>query len=122
MVIIGAFIADHAEARDEKLYVEGGAWAWVNLPLPPAHLVLLLDAGPDDIGRAYELLIRMISPDGTERDILQGTMQIEGRAMFAVMPFGFPTDTGPGRYAFQCRIAGQQTTPAVFGLEVHGHR
>ncbi|WP_159850251.1 hypothetical protein [Nocardia sp. CY41] len=119
MVITGAFLADRAEMRDDgKLNVFGGAWAWTSLPLPPANLVLLLDTGPDDVGRVYELVIRMIGPDGLERDILRGDMSIPDRGMFAMMPFGFPTNAGLGWYAFQCRIEGQDALPAVFRLEV----
>lgn len=119
MVITGAFLADYAEVRGEKLYCEGGAWSDVSRPWPDAYLALLLDTGPDDVGRTYQLVIGVTGPDGEQRDYASGMMPIRQRAMVATMPFPIPPDLGAGRYGFQCRLIGQDRAPAVFGLHVY---
>ncbi|MGB3772438.1 MAG: hypothetical protein WBA00_14975 [Rhodococcus sp. (in: high G+C Gram-positive bacteria)] len=49
-----AFFADYARQSDQKLDVLGGIWDWCVLPSlehpVEAHLVVLLQRGPDDIG------------------------------------------------------------------------
>lgn len=118
MVITGAFLANYAEASGGMLYVAGGAWAWTHMPVTPAHLVLLFDTGPDDDGRTFGLVVHMVGPDGSEGVVFESDLAVQGRAMFGIFPFKFPTDVGPGMYAFRCEINGQDQVPAVFRLEV----
>ncbi|MBH0121575.1 hypothetical protein I0Q12_19490 [Rhodococcus sp. CX] len=120
MIVTGAFLADHAESRENKLYVEGGAWRSADIPNTRVPtLVLLLDSGPDDSGTTFKLVIEMTSPDGADRVIAEGDMVVTDRAAFGVIPnFQFPLNAGSGRYGFRCRIDGRQEMPAAFGLDV----
>jgi hypothetical protein len=67
MDIAAAFVANHAEIEGDKLYVAGGAWAWLRVTALPQSMVIQLalilvaeqDEGIDSV------LVRVFVSDAT---------------------------------------------------------
>jgi hypothetical protein len=70
MDIAAALVANHAEIEGDKLYISGGAWAWLQVPtLPQAmiiQLAMVLVAEPDE--NIDSVLVRSFIRDGEGKD------------------------------------------------------
>lgn len=65
MEITAALVANHAEIEGDKLYVSGGAWAWMQVPAFPQQLLvqlaMVIVSEPDE--QIPDVLIRIFVLD-----------------------------------------------------------
>jgi hypothetical protein len=117
VIITGAFIAEEAEVVDAKLNVRGGVVD--SMPLPPEgyavpmHLVVLLQAGPEDVDRPYRTVVEVVAPDGTQTTLIDQDIAVgahRGVNRFWQWPIVVAAPT-TGRISFLITIGG--TTLAV---------
>jgi hypothetical protein len=68
MEIVSALVANHAEIEGDKLYVSGGAWAWLQVPALPqsltVQLVQVLVAEPEEEIDTVLVRVFILDPGG----------------------------------------------------------
>ena len=113
MDIAAAFVANHAEIEGDKLYVAGGAWAWIRVATLPqqmvVHLALVLVAEQEE--GIDSLLVRVFVNDsastpayGTELHIPWPRVQDLKPTQPVVVPVALTvpfTARRPGRHVLE---------------------
>lgn len=112
MRLITVFFANRAEVVDDMLNLEGGFWASTTVA-PNAgafrcDAVLLCDAGRDDIGEQFSLVIEADGPSGRRLSANASAFTVQSPMKFMCMPsMMLPIERGGGMHIYRFRLDGQ---------------
>ena len=117
------FTADHAEAVNGKLYINGGGWNRLGFPffpqvLPNMAVVAIVEVPFAKYQAEHQFEIKMVDPDGAALALkIDGNFRVGADPNMnygdpTLMPFALPVHNlliqGPGDYSFVFSIDGKE--------------